>query len=74
MSQICILMGLHCIGFRYTEKIQQFKFIEVYHDTDGRCTKEDSGSDCVNRAKILASDLASSEKPLFLLYLSPWVF
>lgn len=52
------------------EKTQQFKFIEVYHDTDGRCTKEESATDSENRAKILPSDLTSSEKHLFLLFLS----
>lgn len=52
------------------EKTQQFNFIEVYHDTDGSCNKEESGTDCGNRAKILASDFTSSENPLFLLSLS----
>lgn len=51
------------------EKTQQFKFIEAYHDTDSRCTKEGNGMDCENREKILASDLTSSEKPLFILSL-----
>lgn len=51
------------------EKTQQFIFIGFYHDTDGRYIKEDSSTDYENRAKILASDLTSSEKLLFLLFL-----
>lgn len=52
------------------EKTQHFKFNEAYRDTDGRCTNENSGMVCENRTKILSSALISSEKPLFLLFLS----